>query len=422
MIDFKSRGFFFMAKKLGTKKAGTKTPAKSGKASLTCPGFKASGISAGIKPGAKKDLGLIVSDVPATVAGVFTKNKVKAAPVVLDQKLVRRATSMGVIVNSGKANACTGKEGFLNAESMASSAEDALGLKKGEMLVASTGSIGSRFPIKKITQRVPELVRELSPKGFGAFAEAIMTTDAYPKSARVKAHVGGADITILGIAKGAGMIRPDMATMLAFFMTDFNIGKRALKSALKSSVDKTFNKISVDNDTSTNDTVLIFANALAGGREAKEGTASHKAFTKLLTEVSMKLAHLIVKDGEGATKFVEIRVKGAACKADAERATSAIADSYLVKAAFFGSDPNWGRILATLGRAKIKIDQEKVDIFLNGVKVAKNGIDNGKEREAARKMHAKNIEIVCDLKLGRFKDTRWTSDLSFNYVKLNSGM
>ena len=387
---------------------------------LTCPGFRATGISCGIKPGTKKDLALILSDVPARVAGVFTRNKVKAAPVVMDQRLVKRAWSRGVVVNSGVANACTGVEGFKNARAMVGSAEDALGLKNGELFVASTGSIGSRFPIDKIIRRVPALVRELSPKGFGAFAEAIMTTDAYPKSAKVKARIGGRNVTILAIAKGAGMIKPDMATMLAFFMTDFNIGKRALKRALKSSVENTFNKISVDNDTSTNDTVLIFANALAGGRETKEGSATHKAFTKLLTEVSLKLAHLIVRDGEGATKFVEIRVKGAASLADAERATSAIADSYLIKTALFGSNPSWGRILATLGRAKIRIDQRKVDILLNGIKVASGGVDNGKEREAAKKMRAKNIEIACDLKVGKFEDTRWTTDLSYDYVKLNS--
>ncbi|MEE9543034.1 MAG: bifunctional glutamate N-acetyltransferase/amino-acid acetyltransferase ArgJ [Thermodesulfobacteriota bacterium] len=411
-----------MAKKVGIKKTGAKKPVEPANSKLSCPGFKASGISAGIKSGAKKDLGLIVSDLPATVAGVFTKNKVKAAPVVIGQTLVRRKTSSGVIVNSGRANACTGAHGLEKARAMIGSVEAGLGLKAGSILSASTGSIGSPFPIDKIIRRVPALVDSLSSKGFADFAEAIMTTDAYPKSAKLKARVGGKNITILGIAKGAGMIKPDMATMLAFFMTDFNIGKRALKSALKSSVDKTFNKISVDNDTSTNDTVLIFANALAGGKECAEGSASYRAFTKLLTEVSMKLAHLIVKDGEGATKFIEVSVKGAKTQSDANKATEAIADSYLVKTALFGSDPGWGRILAVLGRAKIKIDQNKVDITLNGVKVAKNGIDNGKEREAAKKMRVKNIEIVCDLKLGKFSDTRWTSDLSDNYVKFNSGM
>jgi glutamate N-acetyltransferase/amino-acid N-acetyltransferase len=229
---------------------GTKKSAKSANAKLTCPGFKAAGISAGIKKGAKLDLGLIVSEPAAIVAGVFTKNKVKAAPVVIDQKLVKRKSSTGVIVNSGKANACTGALGHKNAELMIASAEEALGLKKGSILNASTGSIGTHFPIQKITARVPKLVRELSSKGFADFSEAIMTTDAYPKSAKLKARIGGKDITILGIAKGAGMIKPNMATMLAFFMTDLNIGKAALKSALKSSVDTTFNKISVDNDTS----------------------------------------------------------------------------------------------------------------------------------------------------------------------------
>ncbi len=409
-----------MKRKKVTARAGLRKPRKAGTSKLSCPGFMASGVSSGVKPGRKKDLALIVSEVPARVAGVFTRNKVRAAPVVIDQKLVRRASSMGVVVNSGKANACTGAEGLKNAESMISSTEAHLGIKKGGILNASTGSIGSHFPIDKIIRRVPALVKGLSPIGFDAFAEAIMTTDAYPKSAKLKARIGGRDVTVLGIAKGAGMIKPDMATMLAFFMTDFNIGKSALKSALKSSVDKTFNKISVDNDTSTNDTVLIFANALAGGGESAAGSATHKAFTKLLIEVSMKLAHLIVRDGEGATKFVEIRVFGAATARDAERATCAIADSYLVKTALFGSDPNWGRILAALGRAKIRIDQSRVDISLNGIKVAKGGIDNGKEREAAVKMRAKNIKIVADLKIGKFDDTRWTTDLSYDYIKLNS--
>ncbi len=380
----------------------------------------ATGISCGIKKGSKKDLALIISDVPARAAGVFTTNKVMAAPVVLDRKLIKRAWSRGVIVNSGKANACTGKEGLKCAEAMVSAAEEALGCKSGEILGASTGSIGGCFPISKITGRVPALVKGLSKNGFNDAARAIMTTDAYPKSAMVKARIGNKDITIAGIAKGAGMIRPDMATMLAFFLTDANIGKRALKSALKSSVESSFNKISVDNDTSTNDTVLIFANAVAGGREITAGSAAYKTFSRHLEELSLKLAHMIVRDGEGATKFIEIRVKGAATGKDAQLATSAIADSYLVKTAAFGSDPNWGRILAVLGRAKIKIERDRVDISLNNIKVASSGIDNNKEKQAARSMKASDIIILCDLKMGKFEDRRWTSDLTYDYVKLNS--
>ena len=406
--------------KHGKGKAMGLKPSKAGAPPLTCPGFRAAGISCGIKTGSKKDLALIVSDVPARAAGVFTRNKVKAAPVLIDQRLVRRAWSRGVVVNSGKANACTGVKGFKNAGRVISSVEGALGLKNGDILNASTGSIGSHFPIDKITRRIPALVKGLNPDGFGAFSEAIMTTDAFPKCVRATARIGGREITVLGIAKGAGMIRPDMATMLAFFMTDMNISKRALKCALKSAVDSSFNKISVDNDTSTNDTVLIFANALAGGREAEEGSAAFRAFTKLLTELSLKLAHLIVRDGEGATKFVEIKVSGAASEGDAGRATSAIADSYLVKTALFGSDPNWGRILAVLGRAGIRMEQERVDITLNGVKVAKGGVDNNKEREAAKVMKAEDITIAVELRMGGFEDRRWTTDLSYDYVRLNS--
>lgn len=399
-------------KKIKSKKAGAKK--------LSCPGFMATGISCGIKKGAKKDLALIVSDVPARAAGVFTTNKCMAAPVVLDKKLIKRAWSRGVIVNSGKANACTGADGLKCAEAMVSKAEKALGCKGGEILGASTGSIGGTFPISKITNRIPALVNGLSKDGFDDAALAIMTTDAYPKSAKVKVKIGNKDITILGIAKGAGMIRPDMATMLAFFLTDANLGKRALKSALKSSVNSSFNKISVDNDTSTNDTVLIFANAVCGGKEITEGSAAFKSFSKHLAELSLKLAHMIVRDGEGATKFIEIKVKGAASVKDAERATSAIADSYLVKTAAFGGDPCWGRILAVLGRAKIKIEKDKVDISLNNIKVAKNGIDNNQEKQATRALKGSDISILCDLKMGRFEDTRWTSDLTYDYVKLNS--
>ena len=396
-------------------------PKQPSKTKLNCKGFLAAGVSSGIKNGKKKDLAIILSEAPCIAAGVFTRNKVRAAPVLNDIKRLKRSKLRGVIVNSGNANACTGPDGVADDLAVSIAAEEALGLDKGDMLTASTGVIGVPLPVGKIKLALPRLKASLATDGFSDASEAMMTTDAFPKAHSVKGRIGGKDITLLGLAKGAGMIRPDMATLLSFIVTDINIDKVLLKGALRSAVDLSFNSICVDNDTSTNDTVLVLANGMAGGVKISSGdTAAIKTFTRLLTELCTSLARMIVKDGEGATKFVEISVTGAGSERDARKAAKAISESMLVKTAFFGADPNWGRILAAIGMAGIALDQDKVDITLNGVIVARNGIDTGKEKEAARAIRKSEVLAEVNLKIGKGSAVFWTTDLGHDYVTINS--
>ncbi|MBI5903856.1 MAG: bifunctional glutamate N-acetyltransferase/amino-acid acetyltransferase ArgJ [Deltaproteobacteria bacterium] len=390
---------------------------------LRVRGFRAVGVASGIKKGAnlgKKDLALIVSDIPARAAGVFTRNKVKAAPVQIDIERIMKGVSRGVIVNSGNANACTGRRGYNDALRMTALAEKSLGFKRGELLVSSTGVIGVPMPMDKMRARVPELASGLSYKGLPDAALAMMTTDAFPKTAIQKARIGGVTVTIVGIAKGAGMICPDMATMLAYFMTDANIKGRALKAALKGAADSSFNSIIVDNDMSTNDTALIFANGLSGGGVIREGSPDFNAFSRLLNKVSLKLAHMIVKDGEGATRFIEIDVRGAGDRQQARTAARTVASSFLVKTAFFGGDPNWGRIMAALGYSGVKMKEAKVSISFNGVEVVKAGVDTGKEKAAARGIKTRDVAVKIDLGAGTGSSRVWTTDLSYDYVRINS--
>jgi len=397
-----------------------KSVAQVAASDLKVRGFKAAGVSCGIKKNGNKDLALIFSETPAQVAAVFTENRVKAAPVLLDMKRVKSGVSRGVIVNSGNANACTGKDGNRVAEAMTKAAEKALGLKKGDMLVASTGVIGVPLPVERVTSGMDGLVAALSPTGLSDAGRAIMTTDAFPKMAIKKARIGGRLVTVAAVAKGAGMICPNMATMLAFFVTDANIKAKALGRALKESADASFNSIVVDNDTSTNDTAMIFANGLSAGDEIKAGTKEHASFTALLTGVSTELAHMIVKDGEGATRFIELTVTGAPTASGARAAARTMAESFLVKTAFFGGDPNWGRLLAAIGKSGVKMREGKVDITFNGVPVVKNGLDTGNEKKAAKAIKTRDIAVTVELKAGKHSATVWTTDLSYEYVKINS--
>lgn len=394
---------------------------KPGKASgLRVTGFRAAGVAAGIKKNGRKDLALIVSDKPAQVAGLFTTNSVKAAPVLLDMKRVKRGVASGLIVNSGNANACTGKDGMKKAEAMTDLAEKALGLKKGSILVCSTGVIGVPLPIEKVASGLPHAARSLGYDGLPSAGEAMMTTDAFQKTGERKAKIGGREVVIAGLCKGAGMICPNMATMLAFFMTDADIKAPLLAEALKSAVNASFNSIIVDNDTSTNDTVLAFANGMSGAPEIKAGTKEFRQFTALLTSLSVELAQMIVRDGEGATRLVEIEVKGAQSSDEARAACRTVAESFLCKTAFFGGDPNWGRVMAAIGRAGIRMKEERVSIEFNGVKVVEKGLDTGKEKEAARAMKQATLVVSVDLKAGKKSERVWTSDLTYEYVKINS--
>lgn len=389
---------------------------------LIVKGFKASGISAGIKKNGKKDFALIVSETPCAIAGVFTKNSVKAAPVIIDMERVKKGSSRGVVINSGNANACTGKRGHKDALDILTRVEKELSLKKGDLLISSTGVIGDFLPKEKMLVAVQTLVKSLDVRGWVSATEAIRTTDtkAYLKTAFGTKNISGVKVSILGIAKGAGMICPDMATMLSFFVTDANIKTGVLKKALKEAVGLSFNRISVDNDASTNDTVLVFANGMSRGRGITYGTKEYNAFTRLLSELALKLAKMIVRDGEGATKLIEIRIKGARSDKEAEKAARKIASSPLVKTAFFGGDPNWGRIVCAAGCSGARMAPDKVDVVLSGVKVVKNGSPTGSEIEAARRLKQKDILLTIDFKLGKGTYAFWTSDLTHEYVRINS--
>ena len=399
---------------------GSKNTANDTAYGLKVPGFRAAGIPCGIKRNGKRDLALILSDVEANVAGVFTKNTVKAAPVLIDIERVKRGKARGVVINSGNANACTGERGYKDALGMAACVEEAVGAEKGSILVCSTGVIGVPLPVEKVMKSAPGLIEALNYDGLANACEAIMTTDAFPKKAFARAKIGGKTVTLAGIAKGAGMICPNMATMLAFFVTDADMKGGALKLALKEAVDGSFNSIIVDNDTSTNDTVLVFANGMSRCREIKAATQDFKAFLRLLSGVALKLAKMVVRDGEGATRLMEIYVSGAPSVADAKRGARTIAESFLVKTAFFGADPNWGRVMAALGRSGIKFKEERVDISFNGVKVVSRGLDTGREKEAADAISTDEVRVTVNLRAGKQNTKVWTSDLGYEYVKINS--
>lgn len=337
-----------------------------------CQGFKAAGIHADIKKNNVKDLGLIVSDVPAVVAGVFTKNQIKAAPVVLDMERIKSGTCRAIIVNSGNANCCTGEQGMKDAIRMAKIAAEKLGIPEEMVLVSSTGVIGKSLPIEKIESNISPLVDALSLDGFVDFAEAIMTTDTKPKKLSHTVEVGGISFSITGVAKGAGMIRPDMATLLSYVCTDVEADASTLKELLLDAVNLSYNRITIDGDTSTNDTVLVLANGKSG-LSLKDASVK-EAFKNALNEMLIKLAKMVVKDGEGVTKLVEIKIIDAASDDDADKMADTVAHSNLVKTAFFGEDANWGRIIGALGRSGVALNPDAIDISFNDIMLVKNEI------------------------------------------------
>jgi glutamate N-acetyltransferase/amino-acid N-acetyltransferase len=385
-----------------------------------CQGFKAAGIVAGIKKKHLKDLGLIVSDVPATVAGVFTKNQIKAAPVVLDMERIQSGTCRAVIANSGNANCCTGEQGMKDAVRMAKAAADNLGVPEEMVLVSSTGVIGQYLPVEKIESNMPQLVDALSASGFVDFAESIMTTDTKPKMISRTIEVAGQSFSLTGVAKGAGMIRPDMATMLSYICTDVEADSSTLKALLTDAVDVSFNRITIDGDTSTNDTVLIMANGMSG--VSLKDAAVKEAFKNALEEMLVELAKMVVKDGEGVTKLVEIIVNGAASDGDAKKMADTVAHSNLVKTAFFGEDANWGRIIGALGRAGVLLNPDAIDISFNDIMLVKNGLWCGADAEAAatKVMKLSEFAVNIDVHLGEGRSSCWTCDFSIDYVKINA--
>ncbi|MBU0992806.1 MAG: bifunctional glutamate N-acetyltransferase/amino-acid acetyltransferase ArgJ [Proteobacteria bacterium] len=385
-----------------------------------CQGFKACGIKAGIKKNGGHDLGLIYAAVPSTVAGVFTKNRVAAAPVKLDIARVKKGLAQAIIVNAGNANCCTGDDGLKKAEKMAQLAAEALGIEPESVLVASTGVIGQPFPIEKIEKHTEKLVAALSDDGITDFSKAILTTDLVMKLVTKTGNMDGKPFTITGVAKGSGMIRPDMATMLCFVMTDIDITPAILKETLLFATDRSFNRITVDGDTSTNDTVLVMANALSGARVDTIGKAA--PFQALLTDVLTELAKMIVRDGEGATKLVEIKVVRAESSDAALKVAETIANSNLVKTAIFGEDANWGRIIAAAGRAGVPIDPDRIQIYFNDIMMVENGMGCGQavEDKVSQILKQKEYEIVVDLNMGNSEASVFTCDFSFDYVKINA--
>ncbi|MFA7418696.1 MAG: bifunctional glutamate N-acetyltransferase/amino-acid acetyltransferase ArgJ [Melioribacteraceae bacterium] len=387
---------------------------------ITAPkGFKSVGIHCGIKK-AKKDLALIVSDVPATAAGVFTLNKVQAAPVlVCKEALSSSKTFRAIVCNSGNANACTGEKGYKDAVTMANETANALGISQQEVFVSSTGVIGEKLPIEKVIDGIKRAAGEISESEFLSAAEAIMTTDTFVKSHHATFTINGAEVNIGGIAKGSGMIHPNMATMLGFVTTDAAIDNATLQKLLKTTSDRTFNRIVVDGDTSTNDMVIMLANG-ASGITIEEGTDDYKLFEEELFDLLKKLSIDIVKDGEGATKLIEITVDGALTDVDAEKAARTVALSPLVKTAIHGEDANWGRILAAVGYSGIEFNPDKFEITINEIPILKeNYFVTQPNAIANQTLKPSKINLLLELHGGNGKATCWTCDLSEEYVKIN---
>lgn len=390
---------------------------------ITAPqGFTAAGVHAGIKKNGKEDVGIIYSTVPAAAAALFTTNKMAAAPVIVSRQAIERGQVRAIVVNSGCANACTGEQGLADARTMAHETAKALHLDDCEVLVASTGVIGVNLPMAEIRSGISQTAQALAKTGYEQMQAAIMTTDTFPKSTAYEFTLDGKTCKIAGIAKGAGMIHPNMATMLAFITTDAAIEPALLQQALKEAVELSFNMISVDGDTSTNDTVAVLANGQAGNAPvADAGSPAYRAFYTALKTVCTDLAQLIVRDGEGATKFLEINVTGAVSFADAKLAAMAIAKSPLVKTAFFGQDPNWGRILCAVGYSGAASKPDKTSLTIGGLTIVVNGqgaagFDTGRLKEV---MAAKDIAITVELGMGDAAATVWTCDFSYDYVKIN---
>ncbi len=390
------------------------------KSVATPKGFLFSTVEAAVKKPGRKDLALIYSDVDCVAAGMFTTSSVKAAPVKLDMKLIKSGKGRAIIVNSGNANACTGLQGMKDAAEMGRLAANLKKIKADSVYVCSTGVIGTPMPMDRITSKIPELVDGLGKATIEDVAAAIMTTDTFPKIVSKRKKIGDKLVTMTGICKGAGMIQPNMATMLSFITTDASIERAALNAALRQAVGRSFNRITIDGDMSTNDTVLALANGAAGNETIKLKSASYHVFAKTLTDLAYELSELIVKDGEGATKLVEVEIRNAKSEKEAEKGAFAIANSLLVKTAIYGNDANWGRLMAALGYSGIAVKEEKVDIYLNGLMVAKNGMATGADKEANERLKEKKVKIVMDLHLGNGGAKVLTCDLTEDYIKINA--
>lgn len=392
---------------------------------LPVNGFKTAGISAGIKKGTtKKDMMLVFSDTPAVAAAVFTKNLAAAAPVHLSKAHMNSDFHQAVLVNSGNANACTGDSGHADAVQLTRAVAEQLGINPNAVLNASTGIIGIPLPMDVMVDSLPKLVSELSTGSMDDAAEAILTTDTFPKKASVTITLGGKPVTLSGFSKGSGMIHPNMATMLGFVLTDASISKPLLQKALSEATEISFNQVSVDGDTSTNDCVFVLANGTAGNEEICSDTSDYAVFAKALKEVCIQLAMLIAKDGEGATKLVEVNVTGAASDAAARALSKAVVASSLVKAALFGNDANWGRIVCALGYAGVDTDLSKASVSMKSAGGSLTVFKSGRglvfdEDLALKVLKQPEVNIAIVLEDGTGSGTAWGCDLSYEYVKIN---
>ncbi len=382
----------------------------------------AAGIHAGIKPAPQLDLALIASSHPGAMAGVFTKSRLPAAPVIVNRRKLRQPIGQAIVINSGNANSCTGPQGLTDAMDMASLVAKELQTEPKMVYVGSTGLIGQPLPLAKIRKAMPSLALHLRCSGHTDAAKAIMTTDTFSKEAALETTIEQTHIRVGGMAKGSGMIHPDMATMLAYITTDARITPQAFQQALRYAVEQSFNRISVDGDTSTNDTVMGIANGLAGNPQLTLKTPGYQVFQKLLNQVCLTLALEIGRDGEGRTKLVKIYVTGAKTDHHAKRIAQTIATSPLVKTALFGADPNWGRIMAAIGRAGVPVSAHSLSLDFNGVPVVKDGKGLGPsyEKRAQSIMQQEEFQITASLGIGSGSYYLWTTDLTYEYVKINT--
>jgi len=388
----------------------------------TVPGILASGIAAGIKPSGKKDLALIYSSVPARAAAVFTQSQVKGAPVLVSREHMRDGRVQAILASSGCSNVCTGEQGLKDAREMTRTVGELLHVSPRQVLIAATGVIGQLLPMDKIRTGLPKLVKGLSPQGGRHAAEAILTTDTVPKEAALRLEVAGRPITLGGIAKGVGMLEPHLATMFCFMATDAMVAGDALQSVLRRTVDRSFNRITVDGDQSTSDTVAVLANGLAENAPLERGGKGLRQFARGLEALTTRLAKLLVEDGEGATRLVEIRLCGARTRREALLAARSVANSPLVKTALNGADPNWGRIMMALGKSPARVAPDRVCIAIGDEVLVERGVQKpGARLDRIREvMGGREYAITIDLALGRGEDRVWTSDLSEEYVRINA--
>jgi glutamate N-acetyltransferase/amino-acid N-acetyltransferase len=386
------------------------------------PGFRAAGIYAGIKKARGPDLALIAADRPCTAAGVFTQNRFAAPCVWLAREHLRDGRLQAIVANSGNANACTGAQGERDTVEIAGLVAKQLGIAPDLVAPASTGVIGANLPMDALRAAVPRLVRSLSHRGGRAAARAILTTDTHVKEAAVRGKIGGRSVTVGGVAKGSGMIHPNMATMLAFLTTDANVDAAMLQELVQSAVTRSFNMITVDGETSTNDMVLCLANGRAGHSELRSIPPAHRTLQAMLDEVCIALAKMIARDGEGATKLIEVQVRHAPDPYQARAIALAIGRSPLVKTAIHAADANWGRIMAAIGASGADLVPQQVDISVGDVKLVANGIGLGRvaERAASRVLKQRDVPLLIDLHAGTEEATAWTCDLSEQYVRINA--